>query len=178
MSHPTTEDLEAKLHWLGDSPKDGGMITGIVIRPYTNERVMLGECEVSPELGVHGDNWANSSNDKNANPATQITIMNTRMIELLADTKERQALSGDQFFANMDLGTANLKVGQQLRIGTAVLEIMPKPHRGCAKFSKRFGADALKFVNSKAGTEMRLRGVYARVISSGSIEVGSVIEKI
>ena len=178
MTHPSTEDLEARLAWLADAPKDGGAITGIVIRPRTNERVLLSECKVSPELGVHGDNWASGSHGETPNPSAQITIMNTRMIELLADEKERQALAGDQFFADMDLSKTNLKVGQQLRIGTAVLEIMSKPHLGCVKFSNRFGADALKFVNSEAGTEMRLRGVYASVISSGSIEVGNAIEKI
>ena len=40
MTHPTTEDLEAKLAWLANARGDGGMITGIVIRPQTNERVV------------------------------------------------------------------------------------------------------------------------------------------
>ncbi len=154
------------------------MITSIVIRPRTNERVLLSQCEVSPELGVHGDNWASKNHDDNPNPAAQITIMNTRMIELLADDKNRQALSGDQFYVDMDLSKTNLNVGQQLRMGTAILEIMSKPHRGCLKFSNRYGEDALRFVNSEAGKEMRLRGVYARVITSGLIELGNTIEKI
>ena len=99
--------------------------------------------------------------------------MNTRMIELLADDKERQALAGDQFFADMDLSKTHLKVGEQLRMGTAILKIMSKPHRGCLKFSNRFGSKALRFVNSEAGSEMRMRGVYARVISSGLREVAT-----
>ena len=178
MSHPTTADLEAKLGWLADAPTDGGRITGIAIRPETNKRVLVSECEVSPEQGVHGDNWARRSHGAPPNLGEQIAIMSSRMIELLADTRDDQALSGDQFFADLDLSTVNLHVGQQLSIGTAILKITPAPHLGCVKFSNHYGPDALRFVNSEAGNALRLRGVYAQVISPGTIEVGSTINKI
>ncbi len=178
MTHAATRELEAKLDWLRESPKDGGKITCIMIRPRTNERVLLTTCEVSPGQGVHGDNWTQRYGSKTPDPMAQITIMNTRMIELLGEGPDQQTLSGDQFFADMDLSEANLSVGQRLRMGTAILEISPKPHTGCSKFSKRFGADALRFVNSAEGRPLRLRGVYVKVVSAGSIEVGSTIEKI
>ena len=178
MTHAATSELEAKLDWLRESPKDGGKITCIVIRPRPNERVLLSTCEVSPRQGVHGDSWTQRYGSKAPDPMAQITIMNTRIIELLGQGRDQQTLSGDQFFADMDLSEANLPVGQRLRIGTAILEITPKPHTGCGKFSKRFGADALRFVNSREGRPLRLRGVYVQVVSAGSIEVGSTIEKI
>ena len=176
MTHAATSEVEAKLDWLRESPKDGGKGTCIVIRPRTNERVLLTTCEVSAEQGVHGDNW--EGRGKAPDPMTQITIMNTRMIELLGQGQDQRKLSGDQFFADMDLSETNLPVGQRLRIGTAILEVTPKPHTGCGKFSKRFGTDALRFVNSREGRPLRLRGVYVQVVSAGSIEVGSTIEKI
>lgn len=46
-------------------------------------------------------------------------------------------------------------------------EIMARPHTGCAEFSSRFGVDALRFVNSPVGRELRLRGVHATVVRGG-----------
>ena len=51
------------------------------------------------------------------------------------------------------------------------------PHLGCGKFSRRFGVDALKFVNSKVGRELRLRGVNTRVVEPGTIRRGDPIRK-
>ena len=50
-----------------------------------------------------------------------------------------------------------------------------KPHTGCAKFSARFGKDALRFVNSPEGRKLRLRGMNARITKSGTIRVGDSI---
>jgi MOSC domain-containing protein YiiM len=59
-----------------------------------------------------------------------------------------------------------------------VIEITAKPHTGCKKFAARFGQDAIKFVNSPLGKELHLRGVNARVIQSGTIQVGDAVKKI
>ena len=45
----------------------------------------------------------------------------------------------------------------------------PEPHTGCAKFSARFGTEALKFVNKSPGRELRLRGVDTRVVTPGTV---------
>jgi hypothetical protein len=58
-------------------------------------------------------------------------------------------------------------VGTRLAVGTAVVEITAEPHLDCGKFSRRFGVDALKFVNSAAGRELNLRGVNARIVRAG-----------
>ena len=60
---------------------------------------------------------------------------------------------------------------------SAVIEITDQPHTGCAKFRARFGADALAFVNTGLGKELRLRGLNARVVQSGPIAVGDTIRK-
>ena len=54
----------------------------------------------------------------------------------------------------------------------------PEPHTGCAKFSARFGTDALKFVNKSPGREMRLRGVNTRVVTPGAVRAGDAIQKL
>ena len=62
-------------------------------------------------------------------------------------------------------------------MGEAILEISPTPHTGCAKFSGRFGLDALKFVSTPVGRELRLRGANTRIVRGGTIRVGDKVGK-
>ena len=59
-----------------------------------------------------------------------------------------------------------------------MIEVTDQPHRGCAKFSRRFGVEAHRFVNSEAGMALKLRGVNARVVTPGTIRQGDVIRKL
>jgi len=52
------------------------------------------------------------------------------------------------------------------------------PHTGCKKFVSRFGAEAMKFVNSPLGKELCLRGINARVIQGGVVRVGHTVRKL
>ena len=104
--------------------------------------------------------------------------MNTRAIALIAQTKERWPLAGDQLYIDMDLSDANLPAGSRLQIGSAVIEITPLPHNGCKKFTQRFGLDAVKFVNSAIGKELHLRGLNAKVVQEGSIRTGDIVRKL
>jgi hypothetical protein len=56
--HLTLEELEAGLPEILASPKDEGTLCAIVIRPAKGERCDLETCEISLELGAHGDQWA------------------------------------------------------------------------------------------------------------------------
>jgi MOSC domain-containing protein YiiM len=100
------------------------------------------------------------------------------LLELVSGDRERWSLAGDNIVADLDLSQANLAPGQKLEAGSAVLEITETPHNGCNKFSARFGADALRLVNLGEGKELRLRGIYARVLKAGSISVGDHLDKI
>jgi MOSC domain-containing protein YiiM len=82
------------------------------------------------------------------------------------------AQAGDQLYLDLDISHANLPAGTRLRLGSAVLEVTDQPHLGCHKFRARFGTDALRFVNSKVGRELRLRGMNARVMTPGTVRVG------
>jgi MOSC domain-containing protein YiiM len=75
----------------------------------------------------------------------------------------------------MELSDEALPHWTKLAIGDAVIQITDQPHNGCAKFHRRFGADALKFVNSPVGKELHLRGVNARVLQNGTIRPGDEI---
>ncbi len=78
--------------------------------------------------------------------------MNARMVRLLDDSVDEQALAGDQLYVDLDISQANLPAGTRLAVGAeAVIEVSAKPHTGCAKFTRRFGDDAVAFVNSEIG---------------------------
>ena len=178
----TTKELEAGLEDIYLSPKDGGRINMIVCRPDDDEREVLPEAKLDLAEGLVGDNWkargSNSTADGSAHPEMQLNIMNSRVIALLAQEKDRWQLAGDQLFIDMDLSDKNLPAGTRLALGTAIIEITAKPHTGCKKFAARFGQDAVKFVNSPVGKELHLRGVNAKVIQSGTIQVGNAVKKI
>ena len=178
----TLAELEAGLDHIRQSPADLGLLLAIVIRPQSDSRVVLDHCELSPELGTHGDSWAKhcwrSLPDGSPDPNVQITLMNARAIALIAAEEDRWQLAGDNLFVDLDLSDTNLPCGQRLAVGTAVLEITAEPHNGCSKFGKRFGADAIKFVNSKIGKQLHLRGIYAKVVEAGMVAVGDQVRKV
>lgn len=180
--HFPEAELTVGLPQVRQSPADGGMLVQIVVRPDRELRELPATCTVTPEAGIPADRWARHCDHKlpdgRLNPETQLTLMNARCLALVAGDRERWPLAGDNLLVDLDLSEANLATGQRLKIGEAILEITAKPHTGCAKFSKRFGADALKFVNSPEGRSLRLRGVHARVVQAGRVTVGDRIEKL
>ncbi len=179
---PTENELAARLDRLQPAPADGGRVICIVRRPDSEQRELPVEGELTPEDGLVGDRWKRYCTRKmpsgTLNPDTQITIMGTRILEALTDDRERWALAGDNLLVDLDLSHANLAPGQRLQAGTAVLEITAEPHNGCAKFSRRFGPDALRFINSPEGKNQRMRGVHAQVVVAGRVRVGDRLEKI
>src|SRR5262249_45056755 len=111
-------------------------------------------------------------------PDMQLNIMNARAIDLIAQSKDRWPLAGDQLFVDFDLSEVNLPPWTKLALGTAIIEVTDQPHTGCGKFIERFGVDAAKFVNSSIGRELHLRGINARVVKPGTIRVGDSVKKL
>ena len=133
------------------------------------------------EAGLAGDTWPARASSRTADgsphPGMQVTMMNSRAALLIAHDVGRRVLAGDQLYADLDLSPANLPPGTRLAVGSAVLEVTDQPHLGCAKFAARFGQDALRFVNSRVGRQLRLRGLNARVVVSGTVRTGDAIVK-
>lgn len=175
-------ELEAGLEIIRNAPKDSGVLELIVRRPRTEERETLVEGELHPLEGLVGDNWksrpSSRTPDGSAHPNMQLNIMNSRVIALLTQNRERWQLAGDQLYINMDLSAENLPVGTRLSVGSALIEVTPEPHTGCRKFIARFGVDAMKFVNSPVGRELHLRGINAKVVHPGVIRVGDQVTKL
>lgn len=180
--HLTMTELEAGLDEIRRSPKDEGVLELIVCRPRINERQALAEGELHPLQGLIGDSWmtrgSSRTADGTAHPEMQLNIMNSRVIALLAQSKEHWPLAGDQLYLDMDLGAENMPAGTRLSLGTAVIEVTAQPHTGCKKFVSRFGVEAMKFVNSDLGRRLCLRGINAKVVEAGVIRIGQAAKKL
>ncbi len=181
MTRLSTTQLEGGLPHIREAPTDHGTLELIVRRPDVEQREVVEQVELDPEVGLVGDNWrargSSSTPDGSAHPERQITVMNARVAGLLAGDPDRRPLAGDQLYVDLDISIENLPPGTRLRIGDAVIEVTEPPHTGCAKFSRRFGVDALRFVNSPEGRRLRLRGLNARVVEGGTVRLGDPVRK-
>ena len=177
--HVPRESLDPRLPELRALGSGAGTLELIVVRPTEGERELPSTAELTIEAGLVGDRWKPRFDaNGQAQRGTQLTIASTHILGLIAEP-ERWPLSGDNLLVDMGLDMESLPTGSRLAIGdTVVVEISEEPHTGCAKFSARFGSDALKFINSPEGRELRLRGVNAHVIVPGSISTGDAVQRI
>ena len=175
-------ELEAGLAEVRQSPADAGRVELIVRRPRPGEREIVTEAKLDLVVGLVGDNWKTRgcrlTADGASHPDMQLTLMNARAIALIAGQMDRWPLAGDQLYVDLDLSQGNLPAGTRLRVGSAVVEVTAQPHTGCKQFAARFGKDAVTFVNSSAGKQLRLRGINAKIVEPGNVRVGDLATKL
>ena len=164
------------------APAAVGSVELIVRRPTDDQREVLELAELTRNQGLVGDSWVNRGSrhtpDGSSELERQLTVMSARAIALLEPDRSRWPLAGDQLFVDFDISDDNLPAGSRVAVGTAVIEVSAAPHTGCAKFSARFGAEALRLVNSPEGRQLRLRGLNARVVVEGTVKPGDPVRKL
>jgi MOSC domain-containing protein YiiM len=170
--HLAYETLEKGLRQLPPPPADEGVVVMVVARPEVDGRRTPERCRLTPESGVEGDRWSQRGH---ANPQSQITVMRADVARLFANG---QALSlfGDNLLVELDLSAANLPPGTRLRVGTALCEVTPHPHTGCAKFAARVGEDARALTAAADFQDERLRGIHFHVVEPGEVGPGDRIQ--
>jgi hypothetical protein len=171
VQHARTEDLSRAVEEVRRSPAEQGTVELIVARPAENAREVLEEGVLEPGTGLVGDRFSGVA-------GRQLTLMNSRVIALVARDRSRWPLAGDQLYVDLDLSPENLPPGTRLSLGTAVIEVTDELHTGCAKFTERFGSAAIRLVNGREGRALRMRGMYARVVEAGRVRPGDAIRKL
>jgi len=173
IEYLTKEQIESGLSTVLASPQDCGKLEAIVVRPEPNQREYHRAVNLSPEGGVEGDRWVTSE----ADPRAQVSIMNARLLRLIARDEERISLAGDNLIVDLDISETNIHAGQKLMVGEALLEVTDLAHTGCDKFAERYGLDAVRYINAAERKSLHLRGVYARVLKAGTVRVGDIVQK-
>lgn len=180
--HRDTATLLAGLEDVRYSPADDGRLELVVRRPALGAREVLESVELTLEEGVAGDTWnqrrSRRTEDGRPHPDMQLNVINSRFSALISGAVDHRALAGDQLHVDLDLSADNLPAGTRLAIGTAIIEVTDQPHTGCAKFTQRFGLDAMRLVNSEVGKGLRLRGLNAKVVRPGTVTTGDTISKV
>lgn len=181
----STAELTAHLDELQAAPADAGRLWLVVRRPDRLQREILSEGVLDRDAGLVGDNWfdraTSSAIASGRHLDAQVTVMSHRMVSFLGETEAARAEAGDQLYVDLDLSVDNLPTGSRLMFGAEdgpVIEVTAKPHLGCAKFTRRFGEDAMRFVNSPEGKRLRLRGLNAKVVVGGVVRPGDPVRKL
>jgi MOSC domain-containing protein YiiM len=157
--------LEERIASLPAPPADEGRVVLVVVRPETDQRVTPARCRLTKDGGVDGDKWS-----RRESPVldAQITVMRADVARVIANGQSL-ALPGDNLLVDLDLSRDNLPAGTRLRVGSALVEVTPKPHNGCAKFASRFGEDARAITGADRFKSWRLRGIHVRVVEEGDV---------
>ena len=171
--------FDAQLERIREAPADEGRLEFIVRRPPAEgAREILDEAHLDLVVGLVGDRWAARDDRTPIYMMAQLTLISVRVLAAIEPDRSRWPLAGDQLFVDFDLSVENLPPGARLAIGSAVIEASETPHTGCAKFSARFGSDALRWINSPIGREHRMRGMNARIVEPGIVRAGDTIRKV
>jgi hypothetical protein len=157
---------------LPPAPRDVGHVAVLVTRGAAGRRTMLDRAVLTVDGGMPGDAWTRK---EPVLAEAQLAVMERAVAELIANG-QALGLFGDNLFLDLDLGGASLPIGSRLRAGQALLEVTPKAHNGCRKFTSRFGDDALRFVAHPERRQRNLRGIYLRVVEDGAVAVGDRVE--
>ena len=170
--HRSLAQLQQAFALLTPPPSDSGRLALIVCRKAPDVHEPLERVRLTPEEGIPGDEWNRRTP---RNPDAQLTVIRRDLAEMLAQGQPLTT-SGDNLVVELEISAANLLVGTRLSVGEAVVEVTSKPHNGCRKFARRFGEDALRFVQTPATRHHNLRGIYWRVIVAGEACVGAQIQ--
>ena len=175
MTHVTMSELMTALPHVLAAPRDDTPIHSLCFRPTFNARsfpdtITLSRAEGQPGERCLSPPWLRLP-DGSPDPRIQVSILPTRVMELVWRDREAAPHPGDTIVADLNTSLDALPPGSLLQAGTAVLRVSDLFNDGCVKWKARYGADAKAWITRDGHPELRLRGVLCSVERDGVLRL-------
>jgi hypothetical protein len=182
ISPVTAEELGAALPDVLAAPREAGVIRLLCARPKPNARTFPEVLTLSRAHAVAGDfemsrPWLTLP-DGSPDPRIQVSIMSSRVLDLVWRERDRVIHPGDNIAVDMNLTQENLPAGTLLAAGTAILKVSDEPNDGCAKWKARCGRAAYDWTMNPDHLSLRLRGLFCSVEQDGEVRRGDMLRRI
>ena len=181
MQQITLSELQTALPDVLAAPKDNMPVKQLCLRPDFGKRDFVDKIQVTREFGMPGERWNTTPwlklPDGSADPRIQVSILSSRVMDLVWRDRENTPHPGDPIIADMDFSHANMPVGTLLNIGSAVLRVSDQFNDACVKWKVRYGKDAKDWIVLPENVTHRLRGVLCEVVQDGWVKTGDLIKK-
>lgn len=169
----TTEELMAALPHVVAAPKTDAPIQSLCFRPGYGQRAFPQSMRLTIDQGVPGERWLSAPwlrlPDGRPDPSIQVSILPSRVMDLVWRDRASQPHPGDTIVADLDTSTANLPAGTLLQAGTAVLRVSDVFNDACVKWKVRYGEAAKDWITAPGHPALRLRGILCAVVQDGVV---------
>lgn len=173
-SEPVTmAELMAALPHVQAAPKTDAPICALCFRPGYGERQFPDSLSLTRDRGIPGERWETAAwlklDDGRPHPGIQVSILPSRVMDLVWRDREGQVHPGDPIVADLDTSEENLPEGTLLRAGTAILRVSAVFNEGCVKWKVRYGKEAKDWIVLPELRKFRLRGILCSVEQDGIV---------
>jgi hypothetical protein len=175
MPQITAAALTAALPHVLAAPKTDAPIAVLCFRPGFNQRSFPDSLTLTRAEGIPGERWLTQPwlklPDGSPDPRIQVSILPTRVADLIWRDRDTTIHPGDPIIADLDMTVDNLPPGTLIRAGTATLRVSDEPNNGCVKWKARYGEAAMDWITDPQHRALRLRGVLCSVETDGVVRL-------
>jgi hypothetical protein len=171
----TAAELAQAMPHVLAAPKTDAAIDSLCFRPGFNQRQFPDSLPLTVHEGVPGERWLAQPwlklPDGSPDPAIQVSILPTRVMDLVWRDRQAAPHPGDTIVADLDCSEENLPEGILIQAGTAVLRASSVFNDGCVKWKVRYGQAAKDWIVAPGHSALRLRGVLCSIVKDGEIRL-------
>jgi len=171
----TAAELAAALPQVLAAPKTEAKIATLCFRPGFGQRDFPAMLRLTQAEGVPGERWLTNPwlklPDGRPDPRIQVSILPSRVMDLVWRDRTATPHPGDTIVADLDCSEANLPEGTLIRAGTAVVRVSSEFNEACVKWKARYGQAAKDWITAPGHPALRLRGVLCEVVEDGEVRL-------